>query len=67
MAELTSEEKIMKAVEKLKNGKAGGSSGIFTEMVKVACCEEDFLALLMELVHSVWRESRVQVTGLMQS
>ena len=42
-------------VGKLKNGKAGGASGILPEMVKAASCEEAFMSALMELMHDVWR------------
>ena len=27
------------------------------EMVKAACCREEFLDLLLDMVHSVWRDS----------
>ena len=48
IAELPSKEE---AVGKLKNAKAGR---ILPEMVKVACCEDDFL---LDLVHNmVWNE-----------
>ena len=36
------EEELWHAVGKMKNGKAGGESGILPEMVKAACCEPDF-------------------------
>ena len=53
MAELAS------AVKKLKCGKAGGSSGILTEMVKAGCCREEFLTALLDLVHTVWEQRQV--------
>ncbi len=53
MAELPSEEELLHAVGKLK---AGGESGILTEMVRAACSEPDFICRLLELVHDVWRE-----------
>ena len=46
------------ALGKLKSDKAGGSSGILPEMVNVAC-EDEFLELLLALVHTVWDERRV--------
>ena len=46
-------------VGKLKNGKAGGASGILPEMVKAASCEEAYMSALMELMHDVWRKCRV--------
>ena len=51
LAELTSMEELMGAVNKLKNGKAGGGSGILPEMVKSRCCREEFRALMLDLVH----------------
>ena len=41
MDELPLREEVEKAVRKLKRGKAGGSSGILPEMVRVASCDED--------------------------
>ena len=43
-------------LKKAKSGKAGGSSGIFPEMVKVACEEEQ---LLQVFAHTVWEERHV--------
>ena len=43
----------------MKNGKAGGDSGILPEMVKAASCEEGFFHLLMDVVHAAWCECRV--------
>ena len=43
----------------LRNGKAGGNSNILPEMIKAACCQKDFMTLLLDLVHTVWRERRV--------
>ena len=50
---------LKKALSKLKNGKASGSSGILPEMVKVAAEEEEFLDFFLLLVHQVWEERRV--------
>ncbi len=41
---------------RLKNGKAGASSGILPEMVKAASCEDEFLDMLLNLVCEVWKE-----------
>ena len=54
-----SEEELIEAVIKLKNGKAGGESRILPEMVKVACCEEEFVQMLLDLVKDVWQEGKV--------
>ena len=49
LAEVPTLGKLTDAIGKLKNGKAGGASGI-PEMVKAVCCEDDFLELLLNLV-----------------
>ena len=54
MAEVPSDEELLSAVGKMRNGKAGGESGILPEMIKAACCEEEFLRRLLELVKGVW-------------
>ena len=59
MAELPSDEELLRAVGKLKNGKAGVEPGILPEMVKAACSEDEFLSRFVELVHDVWRECSV--------
>ena len=43
----------------MKSDKVGGSSSILPEMAKVACKEEEFLELLLTLVHTVWDEKHV--------
>ena len=53
-----SKGELKKALGKLKSDKVGGSSVILPEMVKVAC-EEEFLELLLALVHTVWGKRRV--------
>ena len=58
MSALPTEEKLLKAIEKL-NGKAGGESSILPEMVKVACIGDEFVKRLVELVHDVWKEKNV--------
>ena len=52
-------EELTSAVNKLKNGKAGGSSNILPEMVKAACEEVSFLTRLLDLVHTVWEERKM--------
>ena len=47
------------AIAKLKSGKAPGQSGILPEMIKVASCNSDFLSLLLDLIDTAWRESKV--------
>ena len=60
MGDLPTMEELLQAVGKLKNGKAGGGSGIILpEMVKSACCECDFLDLPLDQVHTSWKEQRV--------
>lgn len=59
MAELPSLEEQEEAVSKLNNGKAGERSGFLPEMVKVACQDPAFLDLLLDLVHTAWREKHV--------
>ena len=56
LADMRSEEEVWSAVGKLRSGKAGG---ILPEMMKAACCEEEFMSRLMELVHDVWKEHSV--------
>ena len=51
MADLPTMEELIKAVGKLKTGKAGGSSGILPEMVKAACSDSDFLELLLSFAY----------------
>ena len=67
MAEVPSEEEAMNAVGKLRNGKAGGESGILPELVKATYCEEEeeeeFVNKLLDLANDVcetgcvWRDS----------
>ncbi len=57
MADMPSREELEKAIGKMKNGKAGGCSGILPKMVKPAGCEEEFFELLLDLVCTVWREN----------
>jgi len=59
LEEPPSEEELLIAIRKLKSGKAAGQSGILPEMVKAASCDNDVLNLLLDLVHTVWKEERV--------
>lgn len=56
MSALPTEEELLKAIGKLRNGKAGGESSIFPEMVKAACIGDEFVKRLFELVLDVWKE-----------
>ena len=58
-------EELTAALAKLKNGKAGGSSHILPEMLKAGCCTEEFLTLLLDLVHTTWNRECLG-TGQMQ-
>ena len=53
MSCLPSLEDLCEAITRLKNGKAAGSSGILPEMIKIACEREEFLEVLLDLVHEV--------------
>ena len=67
MEELPSEEELLRAVGKLKNGKAGGESGILPEMVKAACCEPDFLDKWLSWYRMCGGKVQCQATGVMPS
>ena len=47
LAEKSTMEELVATVAKLKNGKAGGSSCILPEMVKVGCCKEEFMTIYL--------------------
>ena len=59
MAELPTEDELLNAIEKVKNGRAGGESSILPEMVKAACIGYTFSKTLLELVHDVWEKRSV--------
>ena len=59
LAEKPSMRELTKALGRLKNGKAAGSSNILPEMIKTACDDEEFRALLLDLIHTVWEERQV--------
>ena len=58
MVELPTKEKVVNAVGKLQRGKAAGRSGTLPEMVKACCGDAEFLNLLLDLVHTAWREQK---------
>lgn len=59
MGDPPSEEELQSALGKLKCRKAGGETGILPEMLKVACCTEEFMKRLLDLVNDVWIECKV--------
>ena len=59
MAELPTEDELLNAIKKVKNGRAGGESSILPEMVKAACIGYTFSKTLLELVHDVWEKRSV--------
>lgn len=59
MADLPTKDELIQAVDILKSGKAGDSSGVLAEMLKSACCDRVFLDLLLSLVHQAWKERKV--------
>ena len=59
LAELPTMEELMKAIGKVKNRKAAGSSGILPEMIKEACSDVTFLELLLDMTQTAWKECRV--------
>ena len=50
---------VAKALGKLKNGKAPGSSNIFTKMLKAGRRVDEFTGMIADLVHRIWEERRV--------
>ena len=59
LADKPTMEELVAAIAKLQGGKAGGSSRILPEMVKAGCCKEEFLDIVLDLVHTVWEEQGV--------
>ena len=67
MADLPTMDRLLYAVGKLKSGKAGGSSEVLPEMLKTSCYDAEFRHLILDLLHSVWKERQApHRTGLMQ-
>ena len=54
-------DELTDAIGKPKNGKTGAVSGILPEMVKAACCEHDFVELLLDLyvAQASWKEGEI--------
>ena len=50
---------VRRALGKLKNGKAPGSSNILPEIVKAGRCNEEFVEMVWDVVSSVWQERAV--------
>ena len=59
LAQKPSMRELTKALGKLKNGKAAGGSNILPEMIKTACDKEEFRALVLDLIHTGWKEMQV--------
>ena len=59
LAQKPSMRELTKALGRFKNGKAAGSSNILPEMIKTACDNGEFMALLLDLIHTVWEERKV--------
>ena len=56
-------EDLLEAVNKLKNGKAGGKSGVLPEMLKATCGDNEFAEMLLKLL---CRKRLCQKIGWMQ-
>ena len=52
---------VAKALGKLKNGKAPGSSNIIPEMLKAGGRVEELTGMIADLVHRIWEERRVPI------
>ena len=59
MANPSTMEEMRHAVSRLKSGKAGATSGILPEMLRASCCDDEFSQILLDLMHSVWKERQV--------
>ena len=69
MSELPTEEELSNAIEKAKNGRAGGESSILPEMVKAACIGNELSKRLLKLVNVdiVWEKRSIQMIAMMLS
>lgn len=56
LANIPSQLEVIKALGKLKNGKAAGTSVIQPEMLKVGHENGDFVGMITKLVISAWEE-----------
>lgn len=52
-------DELVKAIGKVTNGKAGGSSGILPEMITEACNDTTFFELILDMTQTAWKESKV--------
>ena len=59
LGSLPTSAEVNKALGKLKNMKAPGSSNILLEMLKAGGRVEKFTGMLADLVHRIWEERRV--------
>ena len=55
LEEPPSKEELLRAILKIKNGKASGEHGILPEMLKAASHGDEFMSRLLDLVHDVWK------------
>ena len=53
MAWPPNDDELLDAVIKLRNWKAAGESGVLPEIMKAACCDGNFVEMLLELVTDV--------------
>ena len=65
LAQEPSLHEVDRALGKLRNGKAPGSSNILPEMVKVGKSNEYFKEMLLDLISSVWQGQRFSRRGWM--
>ena len=56
LADEPTSAEVAKALGKLRNGKAAGTSNILPEMLKVGAQNEDFVCMLTDLLSAVWEE-----------
>ena len=59
MADPPTMEDMRHAVSRLKSGKDRDSYGILPEMLRASCCDDEFSQILLDLMHSVWKERQV--------
>lgn len=65
LAEIPTMDELVKAIGKVKNGKAGGSSGILPEMIKEACNDTTFFELILDITQTAWKEVKYHRVGQM--
>ena len=59
LADKRTSAEVVKALGKLRNGKAVGTSNILPEMLKVGAKNEDFVCMLTDLLSAAWEETRI--------